>query len=153
MNSTEAYNRFISESVTGSSADVLWSSAMDLQVKLVNDGYAQAYASPELKNLPAWAIWRGAAFGTTYEPAVFVYNKRLLPAADVPKTHAEFARVLRAKPRTFRNKVTTYDAEKSGIGFMLVTQDHKAQAEFWSLGLSPRRWAPSSRCCNPRPAR
>ena len=40
MNSTELYNRFISESAGEQhSADVLWSSAMDLQVKLVNDGY------------------------------------------------------------------------------------------------------------------
>ncbi|MCD2476555.1 extracellular solute-binding protein, partial [Staphylococcus aureus] len=37
MNSTELYNRFISEAAAGGgSADVLWSSAMDLQVKLVN---------------------------------------------------------------------------------------------------------------------
>ena len=35
MNSTELYNRFISEAAAGAgSADLLWSSAMDLQVKL-----------------------------------------------------------------------------------------------------------------------
>src|SRR6188472_1367122 len=49
MNSTEVYNRFISEKAAGAgSADVLWSSAMDLQIKLVNDGGALAYASPEI---------------------------------------------------------------------------------------------------------
>jgi iron(III) transport system substrate-binding protein len=42
MNSTELYNRFISEAAAGSgSADLLWSPAMDLQIKLANDGYAQ----------------------------------------------------------------------------------------------------------------
>ena len=41
MNTTEIYNRFISERAAGSgSADVLWSSSMDLQVKLVSDGAA-----------------------------------------------------------------------------------------------------------------
>ena len=41
MNSTEMYNRFIAESASGQgSADVMWSSAMDLQVKLVDDGQA-----------------------------------------------------------------------------------------------------------------
>ncbi len=46
MNSTEVYNRFISEKAAGAgSADVLWSSAMDLQIKLASDGGAMAYAS------------------------------------------------------------------------------------------------------------
>src|SRR5256885_12539962 len=48
MNSTELYNRVISEAAAGSVAgDLLWSSAMDLQVKLANDAFAQAYATPE----------------------------------------------------------------------------------------------------------
>jgi len=55
MNSTEVYNRFISErAASAGSADVLWSSSMDLQIKLVSDGSAMAYASPEIPNLPAW---------------------------------------------------------------------------------------------------
>src|SRR5919206_259184 len=53
MNSTEVYNRFVSEAGAGSSsADLLWSSAMDLQLKIANDGYAQEYASPEAAKLP-----------------------------------------------------------------------------------------------------
>src|SRR2546429_3548213 len=48
MNSTEIYNRFIAEAASGQgSADVMWSSAMDLQVKLVDDGQAMPYPSPE----------------------------------------------------------------------------------------------------------
>ena len=48
MNSTELYNRFIAEVAAGQGgADVMWSSAMDLQVKLVDDGKAMAYKSPE----------------------------------------------------------------------------------------------------------
>lgn len=133
MNSTEAYNRFISESAGGRSADVLWSSAMDLQVKLVNDGYAQAYKSPELAKIPEWAVWRNEAFGTTYEPAVFVYNKRLLAANDIPQTHADLERLLKERVSIFRGKVTTYDAEKSGIGFMLVTQDSKTDPRYLAL--------------------
>ena len=133
MNSTEVYNRFISESAAGSSADVLWSSAMDLQVKLVSDGNAQAYKSPEIANLPEWAVWKGEAFGTTYEPIVFVYNKRLVGADEIPQTHADFVRVLKEKAEKFKGKVTTYDAEKSGVGFMLVTQDSKYNPGFWDL--------------------
>src|SRR5215471_4612364 len=41
LNSTELYNRFIAEAAANNgTADVLWSSAMDLQVKLVADGLA-----------------------------------------------------------------------------------------------------------------
>ena len=79
MNSTELYNRFIAEVASGQgSADVIWSSAMDLQVKLVDEGHAAAYASPEIAKLPKWAVYKNQAYGTTYEPAVFIYNKRLV---------------------------------------------------------------------------
>jgi iron(III) transport system substrate-binding protein len=77
LNSTELYNRFIAEAASGQgSADVMWSSAMDLQVKLVDEGHALGYLSPEAAKLPPWAVYKSQAYGTTYEPAVFVYNKR-----------------------------------------------------------------------------
>ncbi len=85
MNSTEMYNRFIAEVASGQgSADVMWSSAMDLQVKLVDEGQAMTYASPEAGKLPGWAVYKNQAYGTTYEPAVFIYNKRLVAADEVP---------------------------------------------------------------------
>ena len=126
MNSTEMYNRFIAEAASGQgSADVMWSSAMDLQVKLVDDGQAMAYASPEASKLPAWAVYKNEAYGTTYEPAVFIYNKRLVTGDEVPQDHASFARLINTKVDKFKNKVTTYDIEKSGVGFMFVVQDAK----------------------------
>ena len=134
MNSTEVYNRYISEMAAGgNSADLMWSSAMDLQTKLVSDGYGMQYASPEIKHIPQWAVWNNAAFGTTFEPAVFVYNKRLVSADEVPKTHAEFARLLNSKTEKFKNKITTYDIEKSGVGFMFITQDSRENQGFWDL--------------------
>lgn len=135
MNSTELYNRFISEAAAGGgSADVLWSSAMDLQVKLVNDGFAASYASPEVANLPGWAHYQGLAYGTTFEPIAIVYNKRLLTAAEIPQTHADLARIVRANPKKFAGKVTTYDIEKSGVGFNYLTQDYRVAGNAtWDL--------------------
>lgn len=134
MNSTELYNRFISETAAGPSADVTWSSAMDLQVKLVNDGYAQPHKSVETSRLPDWAVWKNEAFGTTFEPVAIVYNKRLLDGAEVPKTHAELAKLLADKADRFRAKVTTYDPEKSGLGFLLHSQDAQTNSQsFWNL--------------------
>ena len=134
MNSTEVYNRFISEKAAGAgSADVLWSSAMDLQIKLVNDGGALAYPSPEIAGLPAWAVWKNEAFGTTYEPLAIVYNKRLLTGDEIPQSHADLLRVFTTKTDKLKGKVTTYDIEKSGVGFMLITQDSKYNPQFWDM--------------------
>jgi iron(III) transport system substrate-binding protein len=134
MNSTEVYNRFLSERAAGaSSADVLWSSAMDLQMKLANDKHAAEYASPESAALPPWAVWRNTAYGTTFEPAVFAYSKRFVAAADVPQTHADFLTLLRTQRDKYAGKVSTYDIEKSAVGFLFATQDSRVQPRFWEL--------------------
>ncbi len=53
LNTTEIYNRFVAETASGSgTADLLWSSAMDLQLQLASKGNALAYASPEISGLP-----------------------------------------------------------------------------------------------------
>jgi iron(III) transport system substrate-binding protein len=109
MNSTELYNRFVSEAAAGvGSGDLLWSSAMDLQMKLANDGYAAEYESPEVPALPSWAVWKNEAFGTTFEPIAFVYNKRLLKPEEVPQSHAELAKALTAHRERFTGKLTSY---------------------------------------------
>ena len=134
MNSTELYNRYISERAAGGgSADVLWSSAMDLQIKLVSDGSAMTYATPELSQLPTWSVWKNEAFGTTYEPVAIVYNKRLLSGDEIPQSHADMVRVFAQKADKLKGKVTTYDIEKSGVGFMLITQDSKHNPKFWDF--------------------
>ena len=62
--------------------------------KLVNDGHALPHKSAETAALPAWAVWKGEAFGATFEPIVIAYNRQLIAAAEVPKTHAELTRFL-----------------------------------------------------------
>ena len=132
MNSTEVYNRFISEMAAGgNTADVMWSSAMDLQMRLASDGYALKYKSVEASRIPGWAVWDDQAYGTTFEPAAIVYNKRLVDPKEVPQTHADFAKLIQ-QPK-FKDKVTTYDIEKSGVGFMFMTQDAKEYPKFLEL--------------------
>lgn len=106
---------------------------MDLQIKLAADGLALPYKSPEIPALPAWAHWKDTVYATTFEPIAIVYNKRLVAADEVPKTHADFVKLLNTKADKFQKKVTTYDAEKSGVGFMLVNQDAKLNPQFWDL--------------------
>ena len=134
LSSTELYSRFIAEDAAGEgSADLLWSAAMDLQVKLVNDGYVQAHVSPERPALPDWAVWKNQAFGVTAEPIVFVYNKRRMPPEDVPASHAELERLLRTRAHAYRDKVATYNPERSGTGFLYMTQDLRASRDTWAL--------------------
>ncbi|HET6720501.1 MAG TPA: ABC transporter substrate-binding protein, partial [Rhodocyclaceae bacterium] len=135
MESSEVYERFRRESDHGSSADLAWSSAMDLQIKLVNDGYAQPHRSAETVAVPAWAVWRGTAYGTTFEPVVFAYNKHRVAATEVPHTHAELQSWLaETGAGQAPGRVATYDPLRSGLGFMLHSQDLRANpAGFWSL--------------------
>lgn len=134
LNSAELHRRFLAETqAQRPSADVLWSSAMDLQMKLANDDFAQRYKSPEVASLPDWAVWRDTAFGTTFEPAVIVYNKRFVTGADIPETHADLVRLLSSQSAKYAGNVTTYDIEKSAVGFLFATQDSRAQTGFWDL--------------------
>lgn len=134
IDSGEIYRRFLREAAAGTaSADVLWSSAMDLQVKLVNDGHALRYASPETPNLPAWAVWKAEAYGTTFEPIGFAYNKQLLPEAEVPRTHGELIQLLSRPGGRFKARVSTYDLENSGLGFLFATQDARTSPMFWDV--------------------
>ena len=134
LNSTEVYNRFISENAANAtSADAVWSSSMDLQLKLAADGAAMVYKSPETAALPDWAHFKDMVYATTFEPIAIVYNKRLVPAEEVPKTHADLVQLLTTKAEKYQNKVTAYDPEKSGVGFMLANQDAKLNPAFWDL--------------------
>jgi iron(III) transport system substrate-binding protein len=140
LSTSDLYRRFLDEYEGGNQADVLWSSAMDLQFKLVNDGYAAPHASSEMDALPAWAVWKGEAFGTTFEPIVIAYNKQAVRAADVPRTHAELIRFV--KERAFRSRypVATYDPRDSGLGYLLHTQDMEANPmAFWEFIRSSAR--------------
>jgi iron(III) transport system substrate-binding protein len=123
MNSTELFNRYISEQAAGaSSGDVVWSSSVDSTLKLAKD-YGLVYKAPEAGKLPAWAIWKDTLYGLTYEPVAFVYNKRLIKPDEVPTTRAAFAKLVSDQTSRFKNKVTTYDIEKSAVGFMFAVQD------------------------------
>lgn len=134
LNSTELYNRLIAESAAGTgTADFAWSSAPDLQVKLAADGLALSYPSPEIPHLPKWAVFDAMAYGTTYEAMVMVYNKSLVPADDVPKSHADLQKLLETKTAAYKGKVTAYDPERSGVGFLMMNRDVVADPKAWDL--------------------
>lgn len=131
LNTGEMHERFLDEVASGTPVvDLLWSPAMDLQMKLANDGFAQQYDSPESVKLAPWAVWRNEAFGTTLEPFVFLHDRRRLPSVEAPQTHAELARWLEDGGGRLRGRVGTYDPERSAIGYLLLTQDSRIDPAF-----------------------
>ncbi len=116
---------------------------MDLQIKLVNDGYAQKYRSPERGALPRWAVWKDEAFGVTAEPIVFAYNIPAFQNHRLPRDHSQLLRMIEQDPSFFRDRIVTYDPEHSAAGYLYLRQDQQANGDTWqmvramgSLGLS-----------------
>jgi iron(III) transport system substrate-binding protein len=133
-NSGRIYKQFVAEvAAKQTSADVLWSSAMDLQEKLINDGYAQPYDSPELRTLPPWAHWQNLGYGTTLEPICFVYNSRFLGPTEMPQTHGGLRDLLRGQPQRFVGRVALHDPENSEVGMLFLSQDARITPDSWRL--------------------
>lgn len=125
LGSTQMYGRFVREvRARQYSADIVWSSAMDLQIKLINDGYAQQYASPEKPALPMTAVWKNMGFGVTAEPVGFVYNAKLLQGR-APASHQELEALLRRDRAQLTGKVATFDPARSNVGYLYLAQDYQ----------------------------
>ncbi len=134
LQSLELFDRVLRETdARKKTADFVFSSAMDLQMKLANDGYAQAYRSPAAKDIPSWANWRNEAFGITFEPAVIVYNKKFFAGRAVPKTRTELVDLLEKQNAEFFGKVATYDIQRSGLGFLVLARDQEHYNATWNM--------------------
>ncbi|MXQ09228.1 extracellular solute-binding protein [Alphaproteobacteria bacterium GH1-50] len=117
----------------GARFDLVISSAMDLQTKLANDGFAATYRSAATDALPDWARWRNQLFAFTQEPVVLIVSDDAFPDGEVPATRNALIEVLRDQPERFRGKIGTYDVRESGFGYLLATQDARASENSWRL--------------------
>jgi iron(III) transport system substrate-binding protein/two-component system sensor histidine kinase TctE len=130
LNSVPLNKKFLEDYENKATSDLIISSAMDLQIKLVNDGYADTHSTELLQWLPEWAQWRRQAFGFTAEPAVMVYNKKRLTDDDVPQNRFELIELLRDQTQRFKGRIGTYDIQRSGLGYLFASQDAQ-QASTW----------------------
>ena len=126
--------------------DLAISSAMDLQMKLVNDGRAQPFASGETARLPGWARWRDQLFAFTQEPVVMAVSRASLGSLPLPATRGELIELLRDSPDAFVGRIGTYDPRSSGAGYLFASQDARRSDTYWRLsevmgGLEPRLYA------------
>lgn len=134
LDAAPLYWRFLKEQQAGERrADMLLSTAMDLQAKLVNDGYATPHYSTNAAALPSWARWRDEAFGITFEPAVMVFNTDAMKGRTLPQTRHELLDALHNDRDFWLGAVGTYDIVKSSVGYLLASQDARLSNEFSAL--------------------
>ncbi len=130
LSSAELYSAVLEGEAT---PDLVISSAMDLQTKLANDGFAQPFRSQATETLPAWARWRDELFAFTLEPAVLILSKAAFADLPRPRTRQELIELLRDNPARFENRIGTYDLRTSGLGYLFGTQDARQSETFWRL--------------------
>ncbi|WP_410218711.1 ABC transporter substrate-binding protein [Paracoccus sp. (in: a-proteobacteria)] len=131
----------------GAQFDLVISSAMDLQMKLANDGFAAAVA-PEARGLPPWARWRDRLWGIALEPVVTLASRSALGDLPLPRTRRDLIAMLRENPDRFRGRVSTYDPLVSGVGYFLVAQDDQVSDGFWRLAEVMGRLNARLFCCS-----
>ncbi|RBO95536.1 ABC transporter substrate-binding protein [Pseudochrobactrum asaccharolyticum] len=126
------YNRVISEAAAKQvGGDVFWTSAMDQGVKLAVDGYLEAYKSSEAASLPSWAIYKDIVYATSVEPIGMIYNKTALSEDKVPQTREDLIKFISSGE--YNGRIATFDPEKSGVGFLIQTNDLDNTSNFWEL--------------------
>lgn len=131
---SDIYDRIVAETDAGKrTADFAFSSAMDLQIKLANDGYAQQSDLAMSARWPRWANWRNTAYALTFEPAVFVYHRPSFRDAPPPATRGQFVDYLKAQGDKAFGRIATYDIERSGVGFMFLSRDQEQFPDIWSV--------------------
>lgn len=129
--------------------DLVISSAMDLQVKLANDGFALPLPEDLIAGHPPWARWRNLLVSVAQEPVVLILSDQaLLPGEAVPRTRRELIALLRDNPDRFRGRVGTYDPAASGVGYLFAAQDTRLSDTFWRLAEVMGRLDAQLFCCS-----
>lgn len=130
----DLHDRIVAETdAQGQTADFAFSSAMDLQVKLANDGYARAVETPDTPGWPDWAKWRDSVYALTFEPAVFAYHKPSFAGTEPPATRTDLMRWIATHPEQARGRIGTYDVTRSGVGYLFLARDQELYPGIWSV--------------------
>ncbi len=143
--STEVYAALHDEAAA---FDIAVSSAMDLQMKLANDGFARVHRAPGTLALPPWARWRDQLFAFAQEPVVAILSRAGFEGLPLPRTRSDLVDLMRENPDRFRGRVGTYDPNLSGAGYLFATQDARQSDTSWRLAevmgaLQPRLYGAS----------
>ncbi|SNR47344.1 ABC transporter substrate-binding protein [Paracoccus sediminis] len=130
----ELNDRIVAETDAGRpTADFAFSSAMDLQVKLANDGYARPAITPDSAGWPRWANWRDTAYALTFEPAVLIYYRPAFRDRPPPASRFDLMDWLARGGAAVRGRIGTYDIERSAVGYLFLARDQEHFPDIWGV--------------------
>ena len=123
--------------------DLVMSSAVDLQVRLINDGFGQSLSD----ELNSSTNWRGELVQWALEPIVTLVNRRLI-GEDVDQLRSRAALIQWLKHQNKALTATLYDPRESGVGYLLSQQDLLQDTQFWDLIDQLARYQLRPNCCS-----
>lgn len=146
----QAASQEVSHAVDGDRApfDLVISSAMDLQMKLANDGFTRALPQDLVDAVPNWARWRDRLVAIALEPVVLLIADTALDGAAPPRSRRDLIALLRDHPETFAGRIGTYDPRISGAGYLFLTQDARMSDSIWRLAEVMGRLDARLYCCS-----
>jgi iron(III) transport system substrate-binding protein len=97
------FSKYEAEAAQGArTADLLVASAPASWVQAEQNGVSAGFTPAGLSAFPSWVNQGGGVMVMSAEPALLVYNPKLLKASQVPKTWAQLAADAKADPAKYR---------------------------------------------------
>jgi iron(III) transport system substrate-binding protein len=128
--SVDLHARYLTQVASAESeVDVMWSSAMDLQMALIRAGEALTHESTEKAALPPGAVYRNLGYATTVEPLATLVDRERLGRAPLAGSLAELAALWMHDPRSFRGRVAAFDIERNGQGFLALLVECRSETD------------------------
>ncbi len=133
----------------GAPFDLVISSAMDLQTKLVNDGFCTTVCFVPNRATSGWAKWQDQLFFFYPRTCGFGYFRRAFcRIGNTKKNREQLIDLLRVHPEIFDQRIGTYDVRTSGLGYLFATQDSRNTDSFWRLTEVMGRLNTQLYCCS-----
>ena len=122
MNSKVIYTRYLSEKEAGAeTADILWSSAANLQWILIKEGSAQPYRVSFYDDIPEYAKYKDLAYVSSFALIAPIYNKEKIPSDLAPKSQEDILKLLKERRDLFAPRsICTGDITRSGFYFLVT---------------------------------
>jgi iron(III) transport system substrate-binding protein len=106
---SEVFGRYRAESETGiATADFIATLQPTGWARVLEEKRLLRYSSPEIPYLPKWASRQETIYSFSADPAIMVWNTKVLPLDRVPKGIADLAEQVKKTPDFFRGRLTCY---------------------------------------------
>ena len=131
LRAAEVFARYIAEAESNiPTSDFLVTAAATGWARMLAEKRAIRYSSPEIPYLPKWTSQNETVYTFSGDPAIMVWNTKLLPADQVPKGMADLAEKVQKKPDFYRGKLTSYSDTGFGIFAIWGLSKHHGE-KFW----------------------